>query len=292
MFLLVAYKLAKLGIEVMPRPICIWIGKRMADACFMFDGKARRAVIANLTHILSHAGEETETGEGRERIIRLARQTFENFAVHIIDFMRLANVQSDIRSGLIRFTHFERFHEALARERGLISVTAHLGNWEMGAALTAQQGVPLSSVALGQGDRRIDDFFTRLRASGGMHMIPSGHAARHFFQALKKNEMVAFVADRDVNGTGYPIAFFGREIRIPRGPAEIAARSGAPIVPAFCVQETDGRFMLHVEKPIAVDGDTPIQKKVDTINKCMVQVIEKYVARYPSQWFAFYQVWH
>ena len=285
------YILADLGVEVMPRPVCVRVGKLVADLCFMYDGPARRAVIANLTHVLSYNGQETATEKGRMRVLRLARETFENFAIHIVDFMRLSRIQSDIRSGLLKFRNFERFREALSRGRGLISVTAHIGNWEMGVAGTASEGLPLNTIALRMGNERIDNYFTRLRTSGGMRMIPPGHAARGFFHALQGKEMVAFVSDRDVNGNGAHVMFFGREAKIPRGPAEIAARSGAPILPAFCIQEPGGCFTLYVENPIEVDEKAPLEERVNMINRGIVREIEKYISRYPSQWFAFYREW-
>ena len=292
MLLFIAYNLAKLSIEVMPRPISIWVGRRLADICFIFDHGARRAVISNLRHVCSATCCDTVTRKGRREVRRLARETFENFAVHIIDFMRLNRVRADIETGLLRFSHFERFQNAFSLGRGLISVTAHIGNWEMGAAATASMGLPLHAVALRMKDRRIDGFFARLRMSGGIRPVALGHAAWDCFKALKRKEMVAFVADRDVDRSGYRINLFGREVSIPRGPAEMAAKSGAPVVPAFCIQETEGRFRLVVEEPIDVDSDMPLDQKVNAINQAVVGLIEKYISRYPSQWFAFYRVWN
>jgi KDO2-lipid IV(A) lauroyltransferase len=292
MFLYIGYNLAKLSVEVMPRPISIWAGKRIADICFVLDREGRRSVIANLTHVLSAAGRDAVTRRGRREVRRLARETFENFAVHIIDFMRLSRVRADIETGLLKLGHFERFRGALSLGRGLISVTAHIGNWEMGAAATASMGLPLHAVALRMKDRRVDEFFARLRMSGGIRPMALGRAAWDCLKALRQKEMVAFVADRDVEGSGYRVNLFGREVSIPRGPAEMAVKSGAPVVPAFCIQETEGRFRLVVEEPIDLNSGMPPEKKVDAINRTMIGLIEKYISRYPSQWFAFYRVWN
>lgn len=291
MLFFIAYNLAKLSIEVMPRPVSIWVARRIADVYFVLDRSGRRAVIANLTHVCASTGRDTATRDGRRAVRRLARETFENFAVHIVDFLRINRVRADIETGLLRFSNFERFRDALSLGRGLISVTAHIGNWEMGAAATASMGIPLHAVALKMKNKRVDEFFSRLRTSGGIHPVALGHAAWDCFRALKRKEMVAFVADRDVDGSGSRIRFLGREVRIPRGPAEIAAKSGAPVVPAFCVQEEEGRFRLVVEEAIDLDKGMPLERKVAVINQRVVGLIEKYISRYPSQWFAFYRVW-
>lgn len=287
----IGYKIAWWGIRIFPRPCCVWFSKRVADLCFVFDTAARRAVIANLTHVLSHTGHETQTRRGRQGIDRLARETFENFAVHIMDFLRVYRVEDDIESGLLRLEHFDRFRKEFARGRGLISVTAHVGNWEMGAAATAAMGLPLSAVALKLPDERLDRFFTALRESGHIRPFPSGHAARGCFRVLARKEMLAFVADRDIEGSGIRVRFFGGEVSVPRGPAEMAARTGAPIVPAFCLQEAGGHFRLVVAKPIEAYERLPLKEKVEAITREMVRVFEEYISRYPAQWFAFYKVW-
>jgi KDO2-lipid IV(A) lauroyltransferase len=291
MLLFILYKLAWLGVRIVPRPMCVWVAKRIADTCFFFDTKARRAVIANLEHILSTTGRETESRRGRQGITRLARETFENFAVHIMDFMRLDRVRDDIETGLLRIEGFETFREALSRGRGVISVTAHIGNWEMGAAAAAQAGFPLSAVTLRMPDRRLEGFFVHLRERGGIRPMPSGHAARECFHVLQKNGLLAFVGDRLVDGVGHRVRFFGEEVEMPRGPAEIAARTGAPIIPGFCIQEATGHFRLIIERPIEVDEGLSQDQKVEETMRKLGGTFELYISRYPAQWFAFYKVW-
>jgi KDO2-lipid IV(A) lauroyltransferase len=292
MLMYLAYNLAHMSIEVVPRPICIWIARRIADACFFLDRRGRDAVIFNISHVLACTGHNTTSVNGKREVRRLARETFKNFAVHIVDFMRIERAGSDLRTGLIRVEHFDRFQEILSRGRGLISVTAHVGNWEMGAAVVASMGYPISAITMRLKDGRVNDFFARLRSRGGIRVVLLGEAARASFRALKRNEIVAFVADRDVNESGTLIKFFGRYIRIPRGPAEIAARSDAPVVPAFLIQEEDGRFRWIAERPIVVDEGLPMDEKVKGIEEAMVRELEKYISRYPTQWFAFYRVWN
>jgi len=87
------------------------------------------------------------------------------------------------------------------------------------------------------------------------------------------------------------VKLFGREVTIPRGPAEMASRTGAPIVPAYCLQEAGGHFRLVIEEPIEVDEALPAPEKVAAIAQAMARGFEEYISRYPAQWFAFYKVW-
>ncbi|MDD5556252.1 MAG: lysophospholipid acyltransferase family protein [bacterium] len=291
MLLSVVYNLCRMAVETVPRGVSVRVGRLLADLFYLLDGNARRAVAANLSRVLESDGRGTATRDGRRNLRRLVRKTFENFAIHVVDFMRLGQIDTDIRIGLLRPEHVARFREALAEGRGLVSVTAHLGNWEMGASATARLGFVLSTVAMKMEDRRVDRFFSRLRRSSGIRVVPHGRAAREMVGVLRRGEVAAFVADRDVDGTGCPVPFFGGPVNIPRGPAEMAVRAGAPLVPTFCVQEPGGYFRITAEEPIRVADDLPHAEKVRRVNEAMVAVFERYIRRYPSQWFAFYKVW-
>ena len=291
MLLYLFYEFARRCCAIFPRAPCVWVARRIADAFFLFDRGARNAVISNLAHVLSYKGVDTGTRSARRRIRWLSRETFENFAIHIVDFLRIEHVNTDLKLGLIRVEHFERFRKALSRNRGVISTTAHIGNWEVGAAVTANMGCPVYGITMRQSNPRIDRFFSRLREAGGIRPLPTGKAARGIFRALRRNHIVGLVADRDVDGSGIPVKFFGKEIKVPRGPAEIAVLSGASVVPAFLIQTESGLSKLIVEEPIEVDEALPVKQRIARLNKRIVEVIERYVARYPTQWFAFYRVW-
>ena len=105
--------------------------------------------------------------------------------------------------------------------------------------------------------------------------------------ALRRGEIVAFQLDRTMGGRGDgTVPFFGAPARFPLGPFVIAAAAGAPVVPAFCVLERDGRYRLHVEPALTVSSGAEAAALA-----AAVAVLERYVARHWDQWFNFYDVW-
>ena len=104
---------------------------------------------------------------------------------------------------------------------------------------------------------------------------------------LKRNEIVVLLADMDYSGGGRPVPFFGRPARLPRGPAVLAKRSGAPILPAFVLRQADDTFLFRAYPPILPGRLRPLN---DIQNEICV-VLEAVIGEHPDQWFAFGPLW-
>ncbi|MBN1526783.1 MAG: lysophospholipid acyltransferase family protein, partial [Candidatus Omnitrophica bacterium] len=111
------------------------------------------------------------------------------------------------------------------------------------------------------------------------------------FSALRGNEFLALLGDRDFSRHGIYPDFFGKKALIPKGPAVFSHRCGATIVPTFMIREPDDTFTLFFDTPIVPDPAEPEAKAVEHITKECVAVIEKYVRRYPDQWYIFKPFW-
>jgi len=116
---------------------------------------------------------------------------------------------------------------------------------------------------------------------------------RRCFQVLKNNEMVAMLGDRDFSERGprVEVKFFGKDFWVPPGPATLSLRTQAVIMPGFTIREKDDSFSLYLEKPIEYlpsgNHEVDIQKLTQKVLDC----IERYVKRYPEQWFNFRKFW-
>src|SRR5262249_25684904 len=138
--------------------------------------------------------------------------------------------------------------EMLARGKGLIVVSGHLGNWELGGAYLAARGLPISVVARYMANPLFDRYLTRTRERIGMTVIHDDEAVRRVPRALRNGEAVAFLMDQGVVGLASTwVPFFGRFAKTPRGPATFALRLGAPIVFGAALRQLDGRYRLNFE---------------------------------------------
>ncbi len=173
----------------------------------------------------------------------------------------------------------------------MVLLSAHIGNWELGAVVVSTIKQPVMAVALTHGDKRINDFFTRQRMTGNVKPIEIGISLRSCYEGLKNNGLVALLGDRDFSKKGLYLNFFGWPALIPKGPAVFSARLDSEIVPTFMVREKDDTFRLIFEPALKKPSAAGEAEKIEEIMKGYVSVIERYVRMYPTQWYMFKRAW-
>ena len=175
--------------------------------------------------------------------------------------------------------------------KGIILVTGHLGNWELTGAYMAARGAPMEAITRQQENPLFDSYITRTRERFGMKVIHDADAVRRVPRALRRGTPVAIVIDQGAAGLASTwVPFFGRWAKTPRGAATFAARLGSPIVFITALRKPDGRFNIHFEPvPFRLTG-----KKDDDVDRIMADctaVLERWVRRYPEQYFWHHRRW-
>jgi len=181
----------------------------------------------------------------------------------------------------------EFIEEATQQKKGVIAVTAHIGNYELAGAVTALSGYKVNAVALSHKDKRINDFFDKQRKMVGVSVIPANIAIKRCFSILRNGQLVAFLGDRVFSGSGVVANMFSRRALLPRGPAFFSIKTQAAIFPAFFVRENKNFYHLIFEKPI----NTKELQTEESIIKEYSLVLEKYIRMYPDQWYLFQPYW-
>lgn len=276
------YVMAEAVSRALPRPFAYWLSLRIADAYFFCDRRGREAVMDNLRHVLTAGGARPD-----ERELRLAaRRTFQQFGKYLVEFFTFSRLTPEQIRRLVAVEHREYLDQAVALGRGVIVVTAHLGNWEMGGAALAGLGYPLNVVTLQQTSAKLNEFFQHHRRRRGMAVIPLGHAVPQLVRALRRKECVALLADRDYSARTDFVPLFGAAACLPRGPAWLARKTGAPILPGFMLRKHDDSFELRFYPPIVATG-----LSTDRLQRAIGAALEEAVTRDPNQWFMFERVW-
>lgn len=278
-------KLAESIGRVLPRKVGYGIARRFADLYFCLDRRGRQAVMNNLRQI--HAAQGINLSDRAVRA--LARENFLNFAKYIVDFFHFLHLDQERTGRLIHFGIVPQvLDELLAKGRGVITLSAHLGNWELGAAALAQRGYPFHAVALWQPDPKLNELYQSYRVRRGIRPIPFGRAARECLAALRQNEIVAVLGDRDYTGGRQTVRFFGRPARLPDGPAKLALTTGAPILPAFLVRVEGDRYSYLLSEPIWADRG---RETVATVMERIAAALEQAVRAHSEQWYLFHDLW-
>ncbi len=266
-----------------PRHFAYWISLRMSDLYFFLDRRARAAVMANLRQVMAFTGRFPT-----ERELRLtARTTFQFFGKYLVDYFRFSRLSEDDMRRLATVENVEYIEQARQDGKGVILITAHLGNWELGGAVLAGMGYPLNVVTLKQPSAKLNDFFQKHRRRRGMAVVPHGHAVKHLIKALRRNEFIALLADRDYSRRNDFASLCGAQACLPRGAVWLAEKTGAPILPGFMFRKEDDTFLLRLYPPIRSDAGVT----QDDLQRKICEALEDGIGAYPHQWFMFQRVW-
>ena len=278
-------KFAELVSRLFPRRMSYGLARRIADLYLVFDKRGREAVIANLSQIQTSSG----VALSPRALHSLARENFLNFAKYLVDFFKFLHID---RKRMDRIVHFGNvpavLDDLLQHGKGIIFVSAHLGNWELGAAALAALGYKINAVALWVPDEKLNDLYQHYRTSRNINPIPFGRAARECIRKLRENEIIAVVGDRDFTTSVQTAEFFGRPARLPDGPAKLGLATGAPLLPIFMIRLPDDTFAYIVEEPIWADKK---RHSVDDVMRQLAVALERVIRLHSEQWFLFHNLW-
>jgi KDO2-lipid IV(A) lauroyltransferase len=186
----------------------------------------------------------------------------------------------------------EHIDAAYRAGTGAVLATPHLGNWDAGGRWVADRW-PLTAVVEVLRPRMVFDRFVAHRRALGITVIPlerGGDVTTRCLERLAAGELVALVADRDLSGTGVEVELFGRRTKMPPGPAVLALRTGAPLIPASIYQVDDGRWDARVLDPITMPApDDPDAVRIAT--QRLADAFAELIARAPEQWHMFARYW-
>ncbi len=269
--------------RMLPEKLAYWIGLRVADRFYAKNHKGREAIVANLRQIYSGLG----VVPAGETLQGLARKTFQYFGKYLVDFFRYARLTPEDVSRRVSVERKEYLDQALAYGKGVLVVTAHLGNWELGGAVISAMGYQLNALVLPARLEKLERLFKNQREKRGMRLIPVGHSVFSIIRCLRENQLVAVLGDRDFTGKDDRIPFFGQPARIPRGPAWLSAKTGAPVVPAFLLRQVDDTFLIRFYPPIWPEQE----KDAEAIRAKIARVLEQEIGAHPYQWFIFDPFW-
>ena len=250
------------------------LARSMADAQWLRSRRDRIAVQHNLELVVGRPVREWSA---------MVRGVFRAFGQYLVEFLSMHRPHAVDVSIHGR----EHLSAAIAGGRGAILLTAHVGNWELGAAVVRRLGYRVAAVALPHADPRTDALFNAQRERCGVEVIPLGlDSARTCLARLREGALVGLLGDQVLVRHGRPCRWFGRQVVLPTGPAVLSLRSGTAIIPTFAVREEDGAFRLSFHEPIWPEG-TPGPRAVSRLLQRSATVLERAIRETPGQWLMF-----
>jgi len=278
------YKIGQFFVSLLPLKAAYRIAVFLSDIQYFCSPRDRMAVQDNLRVISDHDS----------AVKPMAREVFRNFGKYLVEFFRVETFTYEFITRHVTIKNREILDEALKRGKGVIIMTAHIGNWELGGLVLGLIGYPLTAVALPHRERPVNELFNRQRAAGGVTVVSANLAIRKCISTLKGNGIVALLADRDFSATGDVMKFFGKDTLIPRGAAMFCYHTRSAVIPMFLTRTADAHFNIEIHQPLDIsEDDFLMEEKMfrEFFMKKQVAVLEKQIRRDPTQWMMFRRFW-
>lgn len=260
------------------------IGIVLGDIGYVLDTRHRKVARRNLRMAFGETKSDAE-------IKRIIRDVFRNIGQTAAEFMQIPTLTYEKGIKFISPEHRERLDECLRAGKGVVLLASHFGNWELMAAAGAVAGYKISAVARPLDNSVLDEIVSEIRESSGLKILPRRTSALAIVRRLKRNEVVGILADQNTRKENVFVHFFGIKAATTPGPAVLALRTGAALLPAFMLREAPGKHRLIVEKPIKVVSTGNMEADIIATTQKCVDILEEYVRRYPSQWFWVHRRW-
>jgi KDO2-lipid IV(A) lauroyltransferase len=277
---------------IIPRPLQRIFTLSIGNLFYLLMPRARRGVKANLRVISRGRWDKREIGA-------LARRTFQHYGQYLLDYMVMAGLTAE-RKGRMVARELGQGHmvQVLKQGKGVICITPHLGNWELGGLLLAFKGADLYVLTLDETDAQTKAFRERMRAQKGIKNIyinpddPTPAAILEVVKVLKEKKVVAMLGDRPGNNNTIEVDFFGRKTPFPMGVATLAMATGAAVLPVFVVLK-GGKYWGIIEHPIYFQSHSRKEREpaIRAGMEALARVFERYITEYPDQWYNFYPYW-
>jgi lauroyl/myristoyl acyltransferase len=250
-------------------------------------GKTRGQALENYAGVLHQP-------ESSPDVSRLARQAMIGYTKLLADFVLLPTLTPDRVRRMVEWEGIEHIHQARTQGRGVIVVTPHFGNWDIAAAATTALGLPLTAVTENYGSTDLNRRVIESRRRIGIKVVPLGvTAGKAVVNALRHNELVALVCDLPPReGRSVRVRILGQDAVVPAGPALLALRTGAPVLPFVCRRLEDDRYRVEVQPRIDFRPTGHKDRDVAAMAQAIMDRFEPTLRANPEQWYLFSPMWH
>ena len=272
-------------INLLPGGVARWCGRSLGRLVWRFDRKDRRRVL----HHMDIAFRDEKT---REEKMDICRRFFEHIGLSLIEFARMRQLTPENVDQCVDFSELKKLDELRAGGRGLLTILAHHGNWELEGFTVALKGYPLKSVARPLDNPPLNALIMSIREHSGSQIIHKWKVLWKLKKMLDHGEIVTMSIDQNGGVAGLFVPCFGTLASTVTSPAELHLASKTPIVVLTLNRKADGihhvlRIWDVIEHPPGADHDADVRAIITRINAA----VEKAVREYPEQWLWGHKRW-
>lgn len=255
------------------------------DVLFLFS-KGRRTIVGdNIKHV---PGVKPDKG-GQRRVVR---SVFKNMSKNYFELTKLPQMKLENVEEKVTIEGWHHLVEAISDAKGTIIASAHLGNFDLAVRVLALRGVDLTIFVEAFEATPFLRNVARLREKLGGSFLPVGtKSLKNGLQILKSGGTMGIVCDRDIQGNGLKVKFFGEETALPLGAVSLALHTGAAIIPMFSVRKSRTHHSIYIEPPLRVTDTNDHSHTLRESLEKFAAIMEKYIRQYPEQWVVLDRIW-
>ncbi len=272
----------------MPTRISHPVGRAVFVGSYFAWPQKRRIILANASHVLGLPAKD-------RRVRHLARRIYATYSQFIIELMRLPSLPADEPMRLMHSdgdfgekSFVALFEKLRSDKRGLIAVSGHIGSIDLLAGAFALRGLPMYGLADDSAYPELFEEMNAQRRRWKVEIIPWRNM-RRVFTALREPAILGLVVDWGYRSDGIPVRLFGEWTTLPAGPAMLAAKTRAAIVPVVGRRLDDGTYRARHYEAIEVADSKP--SSVLHATQKVADALEDMIAVAPEQWYSFKPVW-
>ncbi len=227
-----------------------------------------------------------------EKIKRMAYECYKSFIITLFEILGMKYLaENDIRKK-VYVENPELISENYCLGKGVILLSAHMGNWEyIAASVSLQVEIPFHVVVKSQRNPYVNHWMNTVRTKWSNKIIPLGISIRTVYQQLKQKNIVAMVADQRGPAEGIKMKFFGRNTSVYTGPAILALRTGAPLIFGIAVRQEDHTYKLVLHQISKENLPETEEEKIIEITRRQIAYLEEAIRKNPEQWLWMHKRW-
>jgi KDO2-lipid IV(A) lauroyltransferase len=268
-----------------PKSIVHFLGNLLGILIYYIDFSHRRIVKRNLKFAYPEWSDD--------EVSRVSRRIFRNVGVTVFEILRMAFYSKEDFLRNIRVRGEEHLKNAVSGGKGVIIISAHLGNWEAASLFApCYFGNHVTVVARNIESGFVNRWMLRFRSRFGNSVIDKEGALPEMMNTLRNGKILALMIDQGTKRSeGVELLFFGKKVTVTPAAAMLALRCKSPVLPVFCVREEDNKLTIIIEPPVQIVRTDDLRDDLRSNTQTMTDIIERAVRKYPDQWLWLHKRW-
>ena len=274
------------SLGLLPRRIGTGLGGHLGGIAFYLLRRERLRALKNINIAM---GATIELEQRRQ----IVKSSFQNLGKSLFEAVYLFQLSHSEIEKFVEIEGESCLRNAVDIGRGIIFITGHLGNWELGAAALAKRYQPTVVIAAPVYDPYVEKIIINLRQSHHIETVVRGkpEMIRSMLRVLRSGGVVVLAIDQDTRTDGVFVPFFGMEAYTPSGPAALALRTGASVVMGFSLRLPDDRHKVVITGPLELIKTGSREGDIWANTARYTQVIEQFILDHPDQWVWMHERW-